>query len=165
MKVFIYKICTVFLIFNFIFLPFSLSDDIDYDTTDINKDIIESSSTPVSTTSSIKIPETNSRASVIIDRNTNTILYGKNENQKRKMASTTKIMTATIIIENCNLNDTLEVSKKAAGTGGSRLGLKSGDKITVKDLLYGLMMRSGNDAAVALAEYCRSEVLKVLQKK
>ena len=88
-----------------------------------------------------------------------------NQREKKKMASTTKIMTATIIIENCNLNDTLEVSKKAAGTGGSRLGLKSGDKITVKDLLYGLMMRSGNDAAVALAEYCQSEVLKVLQKK
>ena len=165
MKIFIYRIFTVFLIFNFIFLPFSLGDDIDYDTTDINKYILESSTTPASTNSIIKTPETNSRSSVVIDRNTNTILYGKNENQKRKMASTTKIMTATIIIENCNLNDTLEVSKKAAGTGGSRLGLKSGDNITVKDLLYGLMMRSGNDAAVALAEYCRSEVLKVLQKK
>lgn len=165
MKIFIYRIFTVFLIFNFIFLPFSLSDDIDYDTPDISKDIIESSTTPASTTSSIKIPEINSRASVIIDRNTNTILYGKNENQKRKMASTTKIMTAIIIIENCNLNDTLEVSKKAAGTGGSRLGLKSGDKITIKDLLYGLMMRSGNDAAVALAEHCRSEALMDLQKK
>lgn len=165
MKIFIYRIFTVFLIFNFIFLPFSLGDDIDYDKTDISKYILESSTTPASTNSIIKTPETNSRSSVIIDRNTNTILYGKNENQKRKMASTTKIMTAIIIIENCNLNDTLEVSKKAAGTGGSRLGLKSGDKITVKDLLYGLMMRSGNDAAVALAEYCRSEVLKVLQKK
>ena len=81
------------------------------------------------------------------------------------MASTTKIMTATIIIENCNLNDTIEVSKKAAGTGGTRLGLKSGDKITVRDLLYGLMMRSGNDAAVALAEYCRPEALMDSQKK
>lgn len=148
MKVFIYKICTIIFIFNFIFLPLSLSDDIDYDTTDISKDIIESSTTPDSNTPNVKNPETNSRASVIIDRNTNTILYGKNENQKRKMASTTKIMTATIIIENCNLNDTIEVSKKSAGTGGSRLGLKSGDKITVKDLLYGLMMRSGNDDAV-----------------
>lgn len=165
MKIFIYRIFTVFLIFNFIFLSFSLSDDIDYDTTDISKYILESSTTPASTNSIIKIPETNSRASVIIDRNTNTILYGKNENQKRKMASTTKIMTAIIIIENCKLNDTLEVSKKAAGTGGSRLGLKSGDKITVKDLLYGLMMRSGNDAAVALAEHCRSEALMDLQKK
>ena len=58
-----------------------------------------------------------------------------------------------IIIENCNLNETVEISKKAAGTGGSRLGLKAGDKITIRDLLYGLMMRSGNDSAVALAEY------------
>ena len=56
-----------------------------------------------------------------------------------------------IIIENCNLNETVEISKKAAGTGGSRLGLKKNDKITVNDLLYGLMLRSGNDAAVALA--------------
>ena len=92
-------------------------------------------------------------------------IYGKDENKQTAMASTTKIMTATIIIENCNLDETVEISKKAAGTGGSRLGLKSGDKITVRDLLYGLMMRSGNDAAVALAEYCRSETLKGLPKK
>ena len=89
---------------------------------------------------------------------TNTILYGKNENQKRKMASTTKIMTATIIIENCNLDETIEVSKKASGTGGSRLGLKTGDKITIRDLLYGLMLRSGNDAAVALAEHAGGNI-------
>ena len=74
------------------------------------------------------------------------------------MASTTKIMTATVIIENCNLNDTIEVSKKAAGTGGSRLGLKTGDKITIHDLLYGLMLCSGNDAAVALAESCAGSI-------
>ena len=75
------------------------------------------------------------------------------------MASTTKIMTATIIIENCNLEETVEVSKKAANTGGSRLGLKTGDKITIKDLLYGLMLRSGNDAAVALAEVCAGSIV------
>ena len=69
------------------------------------------------------------------------------------MASTTKIMTCIIVLENGNLNDIVEVSKKSAGTGGSRLGLKTGDKITVKDLLYGLMLCSGNDAAVALAEH------------
>jgi D-alanyl-D-alanine carboxypeptidase (penicillin-binding protein 5/6) len=68
------------------------------------------------------------------------------------MDSTTKIMTATIVLENCDLNSTVEVSKNAAGTSGSRLGLSAGDKITVKDLLYGLMLCSGNDAAVALAE-------------
>ena len=81
------------------------------------------------------------------------ILYGKNENSQVKMASTTKIMTAIVIIENGNLKDTVEVSKKAASTGGSRLGLKAGDKITVHDLLYGLMLVSGNDAAVCLAEH------------
>ena len=100
----------------------------------------------------------NSRAYVVIDRNTNLTLVGKNENQKRKMASTTKIMTSLIIIENCNLTDTVEISKKSAGTGGSRLGLKTGDKITVKDLLYGLMLCSGNDCAVALAEYSSGSV-------
>ena len=63
------------------------------------------------------------------------------------------IMTSLIVIENSNLSDIVEVSAKAAETGGSRLKIKKGDKITVKDLLYGLMLRSGNDAAVALAEY------------
>lgn len=93
-------------------------------------------------------PTINSRAYVVIDRKSNTILIGKNENQKKKMASTTKIMTALIVIEHTNLSDTVEISKKAASTGGSRLGLKTGDKISVSDLLYGLMMRSGNDDAV-----------------
>ena len=162
MKKNILKLTTLFSIFIFILQPFSICDDIDNDTIDINNEILTSSTTPEK---SIQIPDTNSRACIVIDRKTNTILYGKNEKQKRKMASTTKIMTATIIIENCNLDETVEISKKAAGTGGSRLGLKVGDRITVRDLLYGLMIRSGNDAAVALAEHCRSETLKVLPKK
>ena len=74
------------------------------------------------------------------------------------MASTTKIMTAMVVIQNTNLDNIVEVSKKAAGTGGSRLGLKTGDKISVKDLLYGLLLRSGNDAAVALAEYVGGDI-------
>lgn len=94
----------------------------------------------------------NSRSCVILDRVSKQVLFGKNETNRVKMASTTKIMTATIIIENFDLDKTVEVSKKAAGTGGSRLGLKTGDKITIHDLLYGLMLCSGNDAAVALAE-------------
>lgn len=133
----------------------SICDDInDNEITDVNAELLSSTISQ----SEIKIPETNSRACVVIDRNTNTILCGKNENEKRKMASTTKIMTATIIIENCNLDETIEVSKKAAGTGGSRLGLKTGDKITIRDLLYGLMLCSGNDAAVALAEYAGNDI-------
>lgn len=98
-------------------------------------------------------PKINSRFAVVLDRNNKTVIYGKNEMTKTKMASTTKIMTSLVVLENANLNDTVEISAKAAGTGGSRLKLKKGDKITVRDLLYGLMLRSGNDAAVALAEF------------
>lgn len=99
-----------------------------------------------------QLPNINSRAAIIYDRTTGEVIWGKNETQKRPMASTTKIMTAIVVIENCDLEETVEISKRAAGTGGSRLGLKTGDKITIRDLLYGLMLCSGNDAAVALAE-------------
>lgn len=98
-------------------------------------------------------PKISSRYAVVLERNSKAILYGKNEDTKTKMASTTKIMTAIIVIESVDLNNIVEISKKAAGTGGSRLKINTGDKITVQDLLYGLMLRSGNDAAVALAEY------------
>lgn len=155
MKKIFYKIFILFSILSFGISTISFCDDIDEEVIDVNAEILETTSPAQS---EIKIPETNSRACVVIDRNTNTILYGKNEKQQRKMASTTKIMTATIIIENCNLDETIEISKKAAGTGGSKLGLKTGDKITIRDLLYGLMLRSGNDAAVALAEYAGGNI-------
>ena len=100
----------------------------------------------------------NARSCIVLDRTSKKILFGKNEFNKVKMASTTKIMTATIIIENCNLNQTVTISKKSAGTSGSRLGLKTGDKITIRDLLYGLLLVSGNDSAVSLAEVCAGSV-------
>lgn len=87
-------------------------------------------------------PILNAREAIIYDRTTGKTIWGKNENQKRAMASTTKIMTALIVLENCKITDTVTVSKKAAGTGGSTLKIKAGDKITVNDLLYGLMLRS-----------------------
>ncbi len=87
------------------------------------------------------------------------VLYGKDENKRCKMASTTKIMTAIVVVENVeNLNERIKVSSKAAGTGGSRLGLHTNDVISVNDLLYGLLLRSGNDTAVALAEYVAGSV-------
>ena len=71
------------------------------------------------------------------------ILYGKDENKRCKMASTTKIMTSIIVVENVkDLNEKVNVSVKAAGIGGSRLGLHINDEITVKDLLYGLLLCS-----------------------
>ena len=100
----------------------------------------------------------NARSCIVLDRNSKKIIFGKNEYNRVKMASTTKIMTATVIIENCDLSQTVTVSKKAAGTGGSRLGLKTGDKITIRDLLYGLLLCSGNDAAISLAETAAGSV-------
>lgn len=96
-------------------------------------------------------PKLDARIALVYDRSSGNVLYEKNGYKISKMASTTKIMTSIVILEKANLNDVVVVDKKAAGTGGSRLGLKTGDKITVNDLLYGLMLRSGNDAAVALA--------------
>lgn len=151
------RIIPIFMFFIFIsmFVYVSFADDIDNETIDVSTELNSFTDTSAET---IKEPDVNSRACVVIDRKTNSVLFGKNENSKKKMASTTKIMTATIIIEKCNLSDTIEISKKAAGTGGSRLGLKTGDKITILDLLYGLMLRSGNDAAVALAEYAGEDI-------
>ena len=144
------KIVAISICISFIFNISCFADDITEDSK-IDQNIIDEG-IEVSTTINT-IPSINSRAAVIIDRNSKTIIYGKNENNRKAMASTTKIMTAVVVIENTNLNTIVEISKKAAGTGGSRLKLKAGDKISINDLLYGLMLRSGNDAAVALAEF------------
>lgn len=89
-----------------------------------------------------------SRHVVAFDRDSKSVMYGKNENKQVPMASTTKIMTAIVLLENLGINNNLtldteiEVCKQAGAIGGSRLGLKTGDKITVNDLLYGLMLCS-----------------------
>ena len=75
----------------------------------------------------------------------------KNENERLPMASTTKVVTAIAVIENNDLTKTVTVPKAAVGVEGSSMYLKEGEKYTVKDLLCGLMLRSGNDCAVALA--------------
>jgi len=147
------NIITLIIICNIITLNFNfvLADD------DIDDENIEMDTLNVSADLSNE-PEVNSRSAIIYDRKSKEIIWGKKENEKRKMASTTKIMTAIIILERCNLNDTVIISKKAAGTGGSRLGLKVNDKVSVGDLLYGLLLVSGNDAAVALAEYTAGNI-------
>lgn len=161
----------IFLVFILILLCLSQSsiyaDDIDSDEAiDVSLEIQDTIDTLASqsTSSNVKSLDLNSRACVVLDRTSKTVLFGKNEKNKVKMASTTKIMTAIVIIENCDLNQTIEASKKAASTGGSRLGLKTGDKITVLDLLYGLMLRSGNDAAVALAETASGNIANFSNK-
>lgn len=89
---------------------------------------------------------------ILIEGKTRQIIKRENENLPLPIASTTKIMTAITAIENADLDDMFTVSQKAQNQEGSSIYLREGDKISVKDLLYGLMLNSGNDAATALAE-------------
>lgn len=93
-------------------------------------------------------------SAVIIDGKSGAVLYEKNASVRLPMASTTKIMTALAVIKYADLNATVTVDKKAAGVEGSSIYLREGEKMTVLDLLYGLMLESGNDAATALAIGC-----------
>lgn len=147
------KIFYSILIFLLILLNFSTvcADDVDNEVD--FEDTIEVTASNVS-----ELPKTNSRRYIVYDRISKSMIIGKNEDIKSAMASTTKIMTTIVILEKADLNETVTVSAKAGGTGGSRLGLKKGDKASVRDLLYGLMLRSGNDAAVALAEHVGGSV-------
>ncbi len=147
-----YRILLCLIIILSLFFSPVLADDEEYE---FYSDI---SSVTSSSVADIDEPSINSRAAIIYERSSGTILYGKAENEKRKMASTTKIMTAIVVIENSNLEDIVTVSSKAAGTGGSRLGLHTDDKISIKNLLYGLLLCSGNDAAVALAEQVGGDI-------
>lgn len=136
----IHKIITITLLFAIVCPTFYVWAD-DDEPDEINENeiqnlVLESVAKPS------EEPKLNARAAIIYDRTTKEIIWGKNETSKRAMASTTKIMTAMVVLENSNLSDTVTISKKAAGTGGSRLKIVAGDKITVRDLLYGLMLRS-----------------------
>lgn len=127
------KILKLFNILVIIFLIVSqistvCADDVDENVNEeeiieINNQIVNEQTNEVS--NNIKNePILNSRRCVVYDRISKTVIYGKNEEVKTAMASTTKIMTCTIVLENTSLTDTVTVSAKAGGTGGSRLGLK-----------------------------------------
>lgn len=94
----------------------------------------------------------------VIDGVTGRVLYERNAYEKRGMASTTKIMTAVVALERANPADVASVSYSASRTEGSSLYLKAGEKMSISDLVYGLMLNSGNDAAVVLAEHIGGSV-------
>ncbi|GLB58046.1 D-alanyl-D-alanine carboxypeptidase family protein [Cytobacillus sp. NCCP-133] len=93
------------------------------------------------------------RSAILMDQDTGRVLFGKEATKTRRIASITKIMTAILAIESGKLNDMVKVSEQAVRTEGSSIYLKPGEKIKLEDLVYGLMLRSGNDAAVAIAEH------------
>ena len=94
----------------------------------------------------------------VLDAVSGRVLYAKNADQQSLIASTTKIMTALLICEQCNVLDRMRIPKEAIGIEGSSMYLQEGEVLTLQELLYGLMLSSGNDAAVALAIYCGGTV-------
>ena len=98
-------------------------------------------------------PQTAAKSAILINGKTGEVLYAKNENARGLSASTTTIMTALLIAETCDPAARTTIRPEAVGIEGSSLYLKEGEVLTIGDLLYGLMLQSGNDAAVALAQY------------
>ncbi|KUK81254.1 MAG: D-alanyl-D-alanine carboxypeptidase, partial [Pelotomaculum thermopropionicum] len=99
------------------------------------------------------VPAVTARAAILMDAETGRVLYAKNAEQKRPPASTTKIMTALLALEGGNLQQEVTVSPRAAMVGEASLDLLTGEKLSLEDLIYGAMLRSGNDACVAIAEH------------
>jgi len=103
-------------------------------------------------------PVINALAAVAVEESTGRILYGRYAMEIRSIESTTKIMTALVALENAHADDEVVISKRASSIGGSVVGLGEGQKYTLKELLYGLLMISGNDAAIAIAEHVGGSV-------
>ena len=93
------------------------------------------------------------RAAILIDGETGRVLYELNADTRLPMASTTKIMTALLAIERCPMDDAVTASENASGVTGTSIYLGAGETLTMREMLLGLMLRSGNDAAVAIAEH------------
>lgn len=108
--------------------------------------------------------ETSSNAAILIEAHTGQVLYHDNADVRMGMASTTKIMTALVAIENAEPDYMITVSENAANQEGSSIYLKAGDRVCLEDLLYGLMLNSGNDAAVAIAEGIGESLLDFTEK-
>lgn len=128
-KVKIYSLSVViFICFFYLLLSFSYADE-------------------TSKSNSKEFMQVNVPAAVVIDSKSGRVLFGKNENERRHMASLTKVMTSILLVENCNMDEEIEVPAEATWIGGSEVGLKKGDKVTARSLLYGMMLPSGNDCA------------------
>lgn len=104
------------------------------------------------------------QCAVVADALTGRLLYEKNCSQRSLIASTTKIMTALLVCERCNVLDQMRIPAEAVGIEGSSMYLQEGEILSLQELLYGLMLSSGNDAAVALALYCSGSVAEFAEQ-
>lgn len=103
-------------------------------------------------------PILNSKSAIVIDAKTGTVIYEKNSLTKMYPASLTKIATAIYAIEKGNMDETVVISKNARNTGGSKVYLEKDEQVTLKKLVQGLLINSGNDAAVAIAEHLSGSI-------
>jgi len=101
----------------------------------------------------IKVLGLSASSVTVMDMDTNRVLYSYNQNEKRLIASISKIMTSLVTLNNSNIKDIVEIDKSVLKSYGSGIYVEVGEKISLGDLLYGLMLRSGNDAAIAIADY------------
>ena len=99
-------------------------------------------------------PLVSAQSAIVYEPLSGTVLFEKEPDLRMLIASTTKIMTAMIVLEHCALNETVTVTPEHASVEGSSMYLRAYEYYTVEDLLYGLMLASGNDAAAALADHC-----------
>ncbi len=98
-------------------------------------------------------PATSAQACILAEADSGTVLYEKNADSQMLIASTTKILTARVVLDRCVHPRTVLIAADFPAVEGSSMYIKPGETLTVGDLLYGLMLASGNDAAVALAQY------------
>ncbi len=105
-----------------------------------------------------KVQAISAEKAIVMDAVTNRVLFAQKADEQSLIASTTKMMTALVVCEQCNVLDRMRIPKEAVGIEGSSMYLKEGEVLTIQELLYGLMLSSGNDAAVALAIYCGGTV-------
>ncbi|OOM11860.1 D-alanyl-D-alanine carboxypeptidase family protein [Clostridium saccharobutylicum] len=113
---------------------------------------------PIKASADSTPPSINAAGCALIDASSGQMLYGKNENTQYEPASTTKVMTALIVLEKCKLNDEVTIQQDVDREDGTRIGLKKGDVLTVHELLLGLLLDSGNDAADALAYHVSGSI-------
>lgn len=111
----------------------------------------------------IKAIDTSASSAILMDIDSKRILYSKNIHDVRSVASISKIMTAVVVLENTDLKDKVTIGSEITKAYGSAIYIKEGEILTVEDLLYGLMLRSGNDAALSLATYTSGSVEKFVQ--
>jgi serine-type D-Ala-D-Ala carboxypeptidase (penicillin-binding protein 5/6) len=114
--------------------------------------------TPVGAEAAPPPIDTNAAGAALIDVESGRILYSEKGDQPMRIASLTKVMTAIVAIDHGNLSDVVKVSKNAYRKEGSSIYLKLGEEMSLQNLLYGLMLRSGNDAATAIAEHIGGSV-------